>query len=96
MDRSEAQKTNRTIANDEKLQAILNRIKPPVATMLQEQEDYVIAHAKNPQHFEMLCDRIADANSNMTGLSWEDRRLIIRILTETTDMLEKVEGKMMI
>jgi hypothetical protein len=89
MKRSEAKRTVRT---DAKLKDMLTRVHPDVAALLVKQEDEVIAHCQNPEHFELLCDRIADANTALAGLPFTDRRLIIKILIETTDTLEGSYG----
>jgi hypothetical protein len=88
-------KAARTRDNDPQLQELLKhmmQIHPPLAELLRKQEDQVIKHAKNQEHLEDLCARLGDANSALAGLAFSDRRLIISILTETTDTLEKMGG----
>jgi DNA repair ATPase RecN len=92
MDKTKAARTRDNDAQLQKLLEHLEHIYPPIAELLRKQEDEVIEHARDQEHLEEICDRLADANNALAGLEFSDRRLIISILTETTDTLEKIGG----
>jgi hypothetical protein len=66
------------------------RVPAPLRELLTKQDNEVWAYARSHEHFTELCGHIGDASSSLKGLSPSDRRLVIKILIETTDVLEQV------
>jgi hypothetical protein len=73
------------------LQARVARMHPDLAELLNKQDAEVWAYAQSHEHFHTLCQHLADANEAMRGLPFNDRRFVIKVLIETTEVLEKID-----
>jgi hypothetical protein len=73
------------------IQARLARMHPDLAELLKKQDAEVWAYARSDEHFQTLCQHLADANEAMRGLPFNDRRFVIKVLIETTEVLKKID-----